>query len=143
MDEPNVASPVPGWFTVAAIAALLWELLGCALYLMRVTVDPATLPADQLPIYQATPQWVLIAFAVAVWVGLVGAILLLMRRRQAEPLLLVSLLALVVQNSVYLIDSEMRNLVASDQLLVPFVILIVCYGIWMLSRRARKAGWLH
>ena len=143
MDQPNVSTPVPGWFTIAAIGALLWELAGCAMYLMRMTVDPRTLPADQLPIYNATPEWTLAAFAVAVWVGLVGAILLLLRRRQAERLLLASLLALLIQNSVYLVDAEMRNLVASDQLLLPFVIIIVSYGIWMLARRARKAGWLH
>ena len=143
MDEPNVSSPVPGWFTIAAIGALLWELAGVALYLMRMTVDPRTLPVDERAIYNATPEWVLVAFAVAGWVGLVGAILLLLRRRQAERLLLASLLALIVQNSVYLVDPEMRNLVASDQLLVPFVIIVVCYGIWMLSRRARKAGWLR
>lgn len=143
MDDSEVSSVAPAWFTIAALGALLWELAGCALYLMRMTVDPATLPADQLPIYEATPQWTLAAFAIAVWVGLIGSVLLLLRRRQAEWLLLASLLAVLVQNSVYVVDAEMRNLVASEQLLLPFVILIVCYGIWMLARRARKAGWLR
>lgn len=142
MNEIAPTGP-PRWFTVAAIAALLWELLGCAIYLMRVTVDPATLPADQLAIYNATPQWVLYAFAVAAWVGLAGGLALLMRRRIAEPLLLVSLIAVIVQDSAYLIDPELSNLIASDDLLVPFVVIIVCYGIWMLARRARKQGWLR
>lgn len=143
MNEPNVSSPVPGWFTVAAIAAIVWEAIGCAMYLMQVTADPAGLPADQRGLWEAAPAWMMAAYAIAVWVGLAGAILLVMRRKLAEPLLLVSLVAAVVQFSALLIVPELRNLVASDQLLLPFVIILVCYGIWMLSRRARKSGWLR
>lgn len=143
MSEPNVSQPVPGWFTVAAIGAVVWELIGCGMYLMQMTTDPASLPADQRAIWEAAPIWMDAAYGVAVWVGLAGAILLILRRRLAEPLLLVSLLAAVVQFSALLIVPALRNLVASDQLLVPVVIIVVCYGIWMLARRARKAGWLR
>ena len=135
--------PVPGWFMAAVAGALLWELAGCALYLMRVTTDPATLPPDQAAIFAATPGWVLAAFAVAVWVGLAGAVLLLMRRKLAEPLLLVSLIALLVQNSALLLDPELSNLVASDDLLMPFVVIVISYGVWHFARLARKRGWLR
>jgi len=27
-------------------------------------------------------------------------------------------------------------------LLMPFVVAVVCYGIWHLARLARKSGWL-
>lgn len=143
MDEPNVSSPVPGWFTIAAIGALLWETVGCAMYLLQVTADPASLPVDQRAMWDAAPAWMVAAYAVAVWVGLAGAVMLLMRRKLAEPLLLVSLLGVIVQFSALLIVPALRNLVASDDLLLPFVVIIVCYGIWMLARRARKAGWLR
>jgi hypothetical protein len=135
--------PAPGWFTLAAIGALLWELAGCALYLMRVTTDASALPPDQRAIFSATPDWVLAAFAVAVWVGLVGAVLLVMRRRLAVPLLGVSLVALIVQNSGLLLDPQLSNLVASDDLLVPFIVIIVSYGVWHLSVIARNRGWLR
>ena len=139
-DQREIAAP--GWFTAAAVAALLWELAGCALYLMRMTTEAAGLPADQRAIFEATPQWTLAAFAVAVWVGLAGAILLLMRRRLAVPLLAVSLLAVIAQNSALVLDGELRNLVASDDLLAPFLIILVCYGIWHLARTARRRNWL-
>ena len=143
MDDQGTQAAVPGWFRLAAAAALLWELAGCALYLMRVTVDPASLPADQRAIFDATPPWVLAAFAIAVWVGLAGAALLLMRRRLAPILLLVSLLAVIVQNSALLFDPALSNLVASDDLLVPFVITLVSYGVWHFARTAQKSGWLR
>jgi hypothetical protein len=143
MNDDRQEIAAPGWFTIAAIGTVLWELAGCALYLMRVTTDPASLPTDQRAIFQATPGWVLAAFAVAVWVGLAGAVLLLLRRRIAEPLLLASLAALIVQNSALVLDPGLRNLVASDDLLVPFVIIVVSYGVWHLARVAKKQGWLR
>lgn len=143
MTDNRQGIAAPGWFTIAAIGAVLWELAGCSLYLMRVTTEAASLPADQQAIFEATPGWVLAAFAAAVWVGLAGAVLLLLRRRFAEPLLLASLAALIVQNSALVLDPGLRNLVASDDLLVPFVVIVVSYGVWHLARVAKKQGWLH
>ena len=143
MDNDTGSSPAPRWFTIAAIGAVLWMLVGCANYWMWVTVEPATLPADMLAIVEATPQWVVIAFAIAVWVGLSGAVLLVMRRRLAEPLLAISLLAIVIQNSAWLVVPALRNLVGSDDLLLPFVITVVCYAIWHFARTARRSGWLR
>ena len=143
MSENRRIIHAPAWFTVAAIGALLWELAGCVLYLMRVTTEAASLPPDQRALFEATPSWALAAFAVAVWVGLAGAILLLMRKRLAEPLLLASLVALLVQNSALVLDPALRNLVASDDLLAPFVVILVTYGVWHLARQARRSGWLR
>ena len=137
------ANEFPAWFRPAAIAAVVWELLGCVMYLMQVRVDPAALPADQRAVWDSTPAWMVGAYALAVWVGLAGAVLLLMRRRLGEPLLLVSLVAVVVQFSGLLLVPELRGLISSDMLLLPFVILVVCFAIWSCARRARRRGWLH
>ena len=143
MDDDREANAAPAWLRLASLAALLWEIAGCALYIMRVSTDPAGLPPDQRAIFDATPAWVLAAFAVAVWSGLAGAILLLMRRRIAAPVLLLSLVAVVAQNSALVLDPGLRNLVASDDLLVPFVIVVVCYAIWHMAWQARRSGWLR
>lgn len=134
---------VPAWFTPAAIAAVAWEILGCAMYLMQVRVEPAALPADQRAVWDATPPWMIGAYALAVWVGLVGAVLLAMRRKLAEPLLLVSLVAVAVQFSGLLWVPALRGLMSSDMLLLPFVIVMVCGVIWSFARRARRGGWLR
>ena len=142
MADEN-ASGAPRWFMIAALAALAWEIVGCTMYVMQVSVEPAALPADQRQMWDATPAWMTGAYAVAVWVGLIGAILLLMRRKLAEPLLLVSLIAVVVQFSGLLIVPQLRNLVSSDVLFLPFLIVIVCGVIWHFARRARRSGWLR
>lgn len=142
MDD-SVRLTAPRWFTLAALGALVWEILGCVMYLMQVRVDPAALPADQRAVWDATPPWMIGAYALAVWVGLAGAVALLMRRRIAEPLLLVSLVAVAVQFSGLLWVPQLRGLISADMLLLPFVIVVVCLAIWSFARRARRRGWLR
>ncbi len=143
MTNDGHTIPAPGWFPLAAIAALLWELLGCALLVNQAVTVPATLPPDQRAIWSATPLWMHGAWAFAVVTGVAGAILLLMRKRRSAPLLLVSFLAVAVQFSGLLVVPELRNLVASDDLLAPFIVLVGCYGVWHLARLASKRGWLR
>ena len=135
--------PIPRWFTAAAIAAVIWEIIGCAMYLMQVSVDPATLPVDQRALWDAAPTWMTAAYAVAVWIGLAGAIMLVMRRRLAEKLLRLSLVAVIVQFSALLLVPELRNLTTSDALFLPVIILAACTVIYQFARTARRSGWLR
>lgn len=141
--EEQTQSAVPSWFWIAAVLALLWECVGCFIYVTQVTTDPASLPIDQRAMWAATPPWIVGAYAIAVWVGLAGAVLLLMRRKLAEPLLLVSLIAVVVQFGGVLLVPALRQVTPDSAFTFPIVIFLVCYGIYMLSRVARKRGWLR
>lgn len=142
MDQVT-SQPAPGWFTIAAGAALLWELLGLFLFVSQLQIDPALIDSADRAVLDAAPQWMILAYGVAVISGVIGAVLLLLRRRLAAPLLAVSLVAVVIQDSAYLLAPQLRNLTMSDDLFLPFVILIVCYGIWHFARRARVSGWLR
>jgi hypothetical protein len=143
MNENRTIHPAPRWFTPAAIGALLWELLGCGLLVSQAVTVPSTLPPDQQAIWNATPLWMHAAWAFAVVTGTAGAILLLIRRRRATALLLVSFLAVAAQFSGLLLVPELKNLVTSDDLLVPFLVILVSYGVWHLARVASKQGWLR
>jgi hypothetical protein len=110
---------------------------------MTVFTDPSALPLDQRVAIEATPIWMNAAWSFAVLVGLVGAVLLLIRNRKAEPLLLLSFLAVLVQFSGMFLVPQLRNLVESDDLFIPFVVAVICYGIWHLARHARREGWLR
>ena len=135
--------PAPRWFTLAALGALLFEMVGCVMYLMQVSVDPAALPRDQRALWDAAPVWMMAAYAIAVWVGLVGAIFLLRRHHLAEKLLLISLVAVIVQFSALLLVPQLRNLTTSDALFLPFVIIVVSYSIWHFAWLARRSNWLR
>jgi hypothetical protein len=143
MDDRKSAVSAPGWFTWAAIASVLWEALGCAMFLRQALIQPGQLALDQRAAWAATPAWMNAAWAFAVVTGIAGALLMLMRKRQSEPLLLLSFLATLVQFSGMLLVPALRNLTNSDDLFMPFVIAVICYGVWHLARKARKEGWLH
>jgi len=143
MTDDRIVADAPGWFTVAALGAVLWEILGCGMFILQATTDIGTLPRDQQAIWAATPEWMNIAWGFAVITGLAGAVMLVMRNRRSEPLLLLSFLAVVLQFSGLVLVPALRNLTGSDDLLMPFVVAVICYGIWHLARRARKEGWLR
>lgn len=135
----------PAWYWVAATGALLFECLGCFFYLAEVRLTPeqiAMLPLDQAAMLGARPSWYYAAFGAAVWVGLAGSLGLLLRKAWAVPMLLISLIAVIVQFSAIFVVPEMR-VVTSDALLGPVIIIVVCYGIFMLGRLAKRRGWLR
>ena len=141
-DASDVPS-VPAWYWLVAVAALLFELAGAYLFSNSLMLDPATLPLDQRAVFEATPQWMTIAWAVAIGAGVIGAVGLLMRRRFAQPLLLVSLIAVLLQFSGIFLVRQLRELTPEDHLIVPVVILLLAYAIWQMSKLARRRGWLR
>ena len=144
MDEQVTgAQPVPAWFWIAAGLALLFEAFGSYMYIAQVSADRATLPLDQRAMWDATPMWMVAANAIAVWVGLVGAGLLLLRRKLAVPVLLVSLLAIFVQFSGLFLVPQLRQTVPDTALAGPIAIIVICYAIFQLARLAHKRGWLR
>ena len=80
---------------------------------------------------------------VAVWGGLVGAFLLLMRRSLSAPVLLVSFIAVLVQFSALIVVPSLRELLTSDMLLLPFLIAVICFLIWRFAHYAKINGWLR
>ena len=137
---------VPTWYWAASVAALLFEMLGCFFYFVEVrmsSAEIAALPLDQAAMLAARPSWYYAAFGIAVWVGLGGAIGLLLRRSWSVWALLVSLVAAIVQFSSVLIVPEMRAITPSDALFVPIVIIILAYAFWQFSKLAGRRGWLR
>ena len=145
-DEATSAagpSATAAWYWLVAVACLLFESAGAYLFTNSLTLDPATLPLDQRAIFDATPQWMNIAWGIAIGAGLLGAIGLMLRRRFAEPLLLISLLAVAVQFSGLFLVRQLRELTPEDHLVVPVVILVLAYGFWQTAKLARGKGWLR
>jgi len=146
MRGSGTSRPVPAWYWLVAAAALLFEAFGCFNYLAYVSISPerlATLPLDERVVVGATPPWITAAYAIAVWAGLFGAVLLLMRRRHAGLLLLVSLVAVVVQFGGVLLVPRLREILSPDTYTLPIVVVVIAYGFWHFARHAGKRGWLR
>lgn len=147
MDESlSQRSPVPGWYLVAALAALLFEAFGCYSYLTDVTRSSealAGLPLDQRMMMEAMPSWIYAAYAIAVWSGLAGAVGLIVRRRWAIPALGLSLLAILIQFGGIFLVPRLRQVTPPEAMVVPLAIIAIAAAIYWLAHHALRRGWLR
>jgi len=141
----NVAAPRPLGFWIISVLALLWNLLGVAMFFLQINMPPealAAMPAEQRALYESTPGWVNGAFAVAVFGGALGSAMLLMKKRLALPLLALSLLGVVVQMGyTYLMTPAFRVFGAGGALLPAMLVLIALFLVWF-ARRSLARGWI-
>lgn len=88
----------PLWIAAAAAGGVAWNIFGVVQFAGSFTETDASLVASGLTPEQAAvitgyPAWMTMAFAVGVFGGIAGSVLLLLRRAGAMPVLLVSLVA--------------------------------------------------
>lgn len=136
----------PKWFKVVAILALVWNLLGCAAYLadaMMTPADVAKLSPEHQELYAARPSWAVSATAVAVWLGALGSLALLLRKRWATVLLVLSLFGVLVQDYWLFLGSNAARVTGSSAMIMQAFVLVVSIALVMLSLHAAKRGWLH
>ena len=143
MDDHFAPRPVAGWFIVAAVASLLFMLIGCAVYAMHVYTDPTTLPLDQRAMVEAEPGWVTSALGLASVIGAVGAVMLVLRRNASVRLLLVSLLGAIVWVVGLLATPQLRDLLSTNEIAVVLVALALAWTIYWFARHSRQRGWLR
>ena len=143
MDERYAPQPLARWFVVGAIASALFMIVGCAGFVMDVTTEPQSIPLDQRTLVEARPLWMVWAYGIAVWVGLAGTIVLLLRRKLAEPLLLGSLGAAIVTFLPYAIVPGVRDNISTNDIAVALVVIAITWTIYWFARHSRQRGWLN
>ena len=143
MDNHYAQRPVAGWFIIAAAASVLFMGLGCVAFLMHVFANRGALPLDQQAAFAAEPLWVTAANGVAVWIGLLGAALLVMKRKLAEWALLVSVVAVLLWLAGLLIVAPLRDSMSANDLLVALVVTALTWTIYWFARHSRQRRWLR
>jgi len=91
----TVRTPWHLW--VVGVVAVLWNGFGCFDFTMTYTQGDAWLTSmgmteAQMAYFDAMPAWTHVAWAVGVWGGLLGGLMLLLRRGLATPVFIVSFL---------------------------------------------------
>ena len=139
-DEDNTRHRGPAWFWPVAIAALLFEGVLAWDYVVQISADASTL--DQRALADATPVWINAAWALSVWVGVAGAILLAMRKGLASSAFFVAMVFIVIRYGGLVALPATRGMLPSDELLLPFLTLVATYGLWQAAKTGRIKGWL-
>ena len=143
MDDRFTPRPLARWYWVGAVVALLFGALICFGYYIHLTTDPATLALDERVLYEAEPGWVSGAFGLTGATIAVGAILLLVRRKSAEQVLMVSLAAAAVWFAGLLLTPELRDLLVTAEIAMALVVVLITWTIFWFARHSRQRGWLH
>jgi len=133
------------WFWVVSALALVWNVMGVMAYLAQVMMSPEALqamPENERALYESVPAWATGAFAVAVWGGALGCLLLLLRKKLAKPVLVLSLMGIIVQMVHSLALSNSMEVYGPGGLIMPVMVLVIGVGLIWFSGKATANGWL-
>lgn len=87
-------------FWIIGVIAVIWNLMGVSVYLMQAYLTDSYTEAytpEQLEIITNAPSWAVGAFAIAVFAGFIGSVLILLRKRLANIVLSISFVGIMVQ----------------------------------------------
>ncbi len=147
-DTPGTNPQItPKHLWVVGIVALLWNAMGAMDYVMTQTRNEAYMSEftpEQLAFFYGFPTWVVAAWAIAVWAGVLGAVLLLLRKRLAVPVFLASLVAMVITTFHNYVLSDGMEVMGKDPMALGFtvVIFLVAIALFLYARAMQKRGTL-
>jgi hypothetical protein len=133
----------PTSFWVIAGAALVWNLMGLLAYYMQVTMGPdmlAEMTEAQQRFYTEVPVWATSAFAVAVTAGVLGSILLLLRKAVAVPVFVLSLVGVLVQNTNAWLLADGLAVFGPGGAVMPALVILIAIALIVYSRKAKADG---
>lgn len=140
------ASKAPVWFTVGAKVLILWGLMGCASLYMHFVMGPGDGPGTtdyDRQLYASLPTWYGVVYIVAVLSGLLGAIMLLMRRSAAVMLSALSVVAVIIQFGWLFVATDILAVRGAWVAYFPmFILLVQLFQLWF-ANRAKGKGLLR
>ncbi len=131
-------------FWVIGAVALIWNVLAGVNFFMQMNADVvASLPETHRAIIEGRPVWATAGFAVTVFGGALGCLLLLLRKSAAFYLFVASLLGVIV-TMIHTVDVARSTIDFSPleiliMILLPVLVaaLLIWYAKW-----AEGKGWI-
>ena len=122
-------------FWVIGAVALIWNAMGVMNFFVQMSAEGvASMPDSYRTLIESRPAWATGGFAVAVFGGTLGCVLLLLRKFAAYYLFVASLLGAVV-----LLPHSLS--MAAATLGVVAQVLVVAFLIWY-AKRTQSKGWI-
>ena len=100
-----------------------------------------SLPQAEQDLMNRYPLWASIAFGAAVVFGLLGSILLLMKKAYSFECFLISLIAIVIQDYHWFVMENVVPVLGASSLIMPLLILVGAIGLLILSAKSKNNGW--
>ncbi len=146
MTEEIAGKPPLSFWFIGGLA-LVWNLFGIYIYVNQVTATAEGLAAagytpEQVDFMLAAPEWINVAFAIAVTTGVVACLFLLLQKPLATVLFGISLAAVLVQNfGTFVLNNALTVFGPAPAVIQTAVIAVAATMIWY-SRLARSKGWM-
>lgn len=142
----NSLQKPPIWFWIVSVIALAWISLGVHGYISQAYELSAYTEAyskEQLEVMSTLPSWYTALFAIAVFSGAIGCILLLLRKKAAKFLLIISFVAATIQMVYFLFIADLKGVdFSANEIMSYMIILFALFLVWF-SNHSVKKGWIH
>jgi len=136
---------IPTSFWVIAALALLWNLMGLVAFFYDMTISEqaiAALNPGMQELYRTTPIISKIGYGLATICGVIGCILLLIRKRVALIVFVASLLGVVIQNIANFTMTNAWEVIGTSGL--PLLLLVIAFAVFLIryTSKAIDNGWV-
>lgn len=143
----STARAAPAHLWIVGILALLWNGYGSYDYLMTMTRNQAYLSqftADQIAYWESLPEWLTAFWALGVWGGLAGAVLLLVRSRYSVWAFGISLVGALVGMIYPMVAMQVPDSLKEGMMaVIPWVIIIIAAFLFWYAWNMDKKGVLR
>jgi hypothetical protein len=142
----STPTPAPGWLRAVAVLGFLWNVYGTYQFAGTFTASgQAAMTAGMTPaqaaLYLSLPAWISGVFALGVFGGLVGSILLALQRTSASAVLGLSAFG---YGLLFAGDAHYGVFAAIPaQLAILAVVVLIAVGLLWVSRLAGHRGLLR
>jgi len=138
----NATQKIPIWYWVVGILALLWNGLGVNQYIgqaYKTESWKSQYTAEQIEMIANSPSWLTGAFALAVFCGLLGALCLLIKKKWAYILFIISAVMATIQHGYLFASGHIKDAVTA---IMPMLVIVVCILLVILAKSAIAKQWI-
>jgi len=116
-------------FWVLGALFLLWNAAGCYFYWLDVSLTDAQYSEiygeAMTAVRSSYPNWAVGAYALAVWGGLLAAILYLLRKAWAYHLFMISFVMAVISNAWIFLNADAKAAAGGSFWVMPVVVFVL------------------
>jgi hypothetical protein len=143
MNDKTIGGVHWSFWAIGAVA-LVWNVMGVMNYFMQMNADAlASFPESHRAIIASRPAWATGGFAIAVFGGALGCLLLLFRKSAAIYLFIASLLGVIVAMTHTLgIAGSASNFSPFEIVMMILMPLAVAAFLIWYSKQAERKGWI-
>jgi hypothetical protein len=143
MNDETVGGVHWSFWAIGAVT-LIWNVMGVINFFMQMNADAlASFPASHRAIVESRPAWATGAFAIAVFGGALGCLLLLLRKPAAYYLFIASLLGVIVQliHTLGIASATIGFSPFEISMIILMPPVVAAFLIWY-SKWAKSKGWI-